>query len=575
MSLPIPNLDDRNFEDLMKEALALIPIYDKNWTNYNPSDPGITLLELFSWLSEMTIYRINRIPEENYRKFLGLLGVKCLFQWNEIPKNNTGLVEYLVEKFNVDWVRIAKIEKIDADRSINICFENHSILIKLNGEENKVTVTLENGEIHFLNVENDLKIYEKPVSNTSDGWLFRWNKVPGTDKDRLINSLIQKNSKYTWLKNASLEKTDKGKNLHFFYEGSCLNILLDEDENEVTLSEGLSPATTEENYKFVVVKDLKIYESIEYDIQRSLQSISKRYRAITSDDFEFLANECIESLQEGLAGRAICVNNRDLEYGKTPSSSSQPGHVSVIIIPGAEKPEFSWENIPGEDNIRLLGFLQDIYGADWIKSAKIEKSENSNTVTIFEVPEDGTTLDNLKTISLEKNQTKLTLESRFYTSYELISKDEQGKIYCYTIDGRPSELLKDHVRKYLEKRKLVTTRLHVVEPDYRKVTLTAFVSLKENALKDNVFKNVKSSISKYFSPLEGGKDGRGWPAGRNLYKSEIYQLLEGVPGVDHVVDIKIYPSDSESSEFKEYRLIELKEYQLIDLTINNIEVCDE
>jgi hypothetical protein len=109
MSLPIPNLDDRNFEDLMTEALALIPVYDKSWTNYNPSDPGITLLELFSWLSEITIYRINRVPEENYRRFLELLGVKCLFLWNEIPKNNTGLLEYLVEKFKVDWVKIAQI----------------------------------------------------------------------------------------------------------------------------------------------------------------------------------------------------------------------------------------------------------------------------------------------------------------------------------------------------------------------------------------------------------------------------------------------------------------------------------
>jgi hypothetical protein len=140
-------------------------------------------------------------------------------------------------------------------------------------------------------------------------------------------------------------------------------------------------------------------------------------------------------------------------------------------------------------------------------------------------------------------------------------------VYCFTVDGKPSDLLKDQVRKYLEKRKLVTTRLHVVEPDYRKVTLSASISLKENTLKAIVIENVKNLIIKYFSSLEGGKDNKGWPAGRNLYKSEIYQLLERIPGVDHVVEIKIDGSDFES--------IELKEHQLIELTVDKIEVCDE
>lgn len=63
MALPIPNLDDRSFADLINEAKSLIPIYNKEWTNHNPSDPGITLLELFAWLCEMVIYRINQIPD--------------------------------------------------------------------------------------------------------------------------------------------------------------------------------------------------------------------------------------------------------------------------------------------------------------------------------------------------------------------------------------------------------------------------------------------------------------------------------------------------------------------------------
>jgi hypothetical protein len=75
MSLPLPNLDDRSFPDLVAEACALIPRHAPEWTNFNPADPGITLLELFAWLTEITLYRLNQIPERNFRAFLELIGV--------------------------------------------------------------------------------------------------------------------------------------------------------------------------------------------------------------------------------------------------------------------------------------------------------------------------------------------------------------------------------------------------------------------------------------------------------------------------------------------------------------------
>lgn len=73
VSLELPNLDDRTYEDLVAEALRLIPNYAPEWTNYNPSDPGITLIEMFAYLTEMLLYRQNRITDDNLRTFLRLL----------------------------------------------------------------------------------------------------------------------------------------------------------------------------------------------------------------------------------------------------------------------------------------------------------------------------------------------------------------------------------------------------------------------------------------------------------------------------------------------------------------------
>lgn len=74
--IPTPNLDDRKFEDIVEEAVRLIPQYCPDWTNFNKSDPGITLLELFAWMTEMVIYRLNRVPDNNYLAFLNMMGIR-------------------------------------------------------------------------------------------------------------------------------------------------------------------------------------------------------------------------------------------------------------------------------------------------------------------------------------------------------------------------------------------------------------------------------------------------------------------------------------------------------------------
>ena len=77
-NLPKSNLDDRAFEDLVQECILRIPRYCPEWTNHNPGDPGITLIELFSWLVKQMLFRFNQVPRRNYVAFLELLGIRLL-----------------------------------------------------------------------------------------------------------------------------------------------------------------------------------------------------------------------------------------------------------------------------------------------------------------------------------------------------------------------------------------------------------------------------------------------------------------------------------------------------------------
>ncbi|HEU5090512.1 MAG TPA: putative baseplate assembly protein, partial [Roseiflexaceae bacterium] len=76
MPLPTANLDDRSFQDIVDQAKRMIPQYCPEWTDHNVSDPGVTLIELFAWMTESLQYRINQVPEKMYLTFLNMLGIQ-------------------------------------------------------------------------------------------------------------------------------------------------------------------------------------------------------------------------------------------------------------------------------------------------------------------------------------------------------------------------------------------------------------------------------------------------------------------------------------------------------------------
>lgn len=98
MSLETPRLDDRTFTDLVDEARRRIPLYTPEWTDFNLSDPGITLLELFAWMTDIVLYRLNRVPDKHYIKMMEMIGIRL----KEVEAARTAITFWLSAPQPVD-----------------------------------------------------------------------------------------------------------------------------------------------------------------------------------------------------------------------------------------------------------------------------------------------------------------------------------------------------------------------------------------------------------------------------------------------------------------------------------------
>ena len=73
--IPVPNLDDRDWQAIRDAMVARIPELCPEWTDHNPSDPGIALVEVFAVALEELLFRLNRVLPKHMREYLNMIGV--------------------------------------------------------------------------------------------------------------------------------------------------------------------------------------------------------------------------------------------------------------------------------------------------------------------------------------------------------------------------------------------------------------------------------------------------------------------------------------------------------------------
>ena len=107
----------------------------------------------------------------------------------------------------------------------------------------------------------------------------------------------------------------------------------------------------------------------------------------------------------------------------------------------------------------------------------------------------------------------------------------------------PSDSLLAAVRAHLEPRRIVGTRLVVAGPTYVDVIVRARLALVSGAAAADAIDAARAALDAYLHPLTGGRDGRGWPFGRDVYRADILAVLDGAKGVASVISLDLAGTD--------------------------------
>jgi predicted phage baseplate assembly protein len=103
----------------------------------------------------------------------------------------------------------------------------------------------------------------------------------------------------------------------------------------------------------------------------------------------------------------------------------------------------------------------------------------------------------------------------------------------------PSPGLLRAVASCLGRRRVIGTRIEVFGPSYLEIAVRARVRAFPGVPGPELAARVVTALGRFFDPLEGGPDGGGWPFGRDVYRSEVLQVIDETPGVDCVLALEL------------------------------------
>jgi predicted phage baseplate assembly protein len=633
MALIAPVLDDRHFQDIVDEARKRIPHYCKEWTDHNVSDPGITLIELFAWMTEMLIYRLNQVPDLHYIKLLQMLGVTLhgpqpakvpVTFWLSAPQiipvlipvdteiastqteTEAPIIFSTISDLRINPPQLTMIlSRISSGKEDKKSFVEHNLKRLQMGFEgiDVFTPIPRLDDALYFGFDNDLSLHIL-------GFDLNFDQAGGTGIDPTMPPYIWEASTgkedQHWQPCEVESDTTKGMN-----SIGHINIYLPKmgkysvhNKELFWVRVRIKPISTEEQRQ-----GMKPYDKSPRLRQMAVASWGGTVDAIHSQQIsrEFLG------YSDGSPGQRFNLQ-------RTPILARQTGENLLVTI-GNEPPQ-SWTEVTdfADSEVNSQHFTLDSITGEIRFGPAVRQPDG--TIKLFgAVPPRGASLiftryrcgggneGNVEVGVLNTLKTAIPFISRVInrqaamygldaesvesamvrapallrsrdravseSDYEFLASQalpaSLGRVKCLqpqpdeagrVIPGQvfllviprvlhpegflTTEQLKLNeddlatLTQYMEERRLLTTRLDIRQPAFHWVSVKVKLRKAPDVDQKIIEKEVNDRLYKFLNPITGGNDGKGWPFGRDLYASDVYQCLQGISNIQFLRGIELF-----------------------------------
>ena len=635
MTLPAPILDDRHFQDIVDEAKKRIPHYCKEWTDHNVSDPGVTLIELFAWMTDMILYRLNRVPDRHYIKFMEMLGIRLqeaqpaktpLTFWLSAPQPQAVLIPAGTE-----------VASAAADETLPVVFttdenfrvvppEMEAVITRIaarDGSKQYREHNLRRLESGFEGIEIFSRVpqvddaiyfgFKNDISNHILGLRFDFDAAGGAGIDPSFPPYLWEASSHDrnlrWEPCEMADDTTQGMNgagrMRVFlpkmgrYKVNDQNLywvrIRVKDITAREEQEGMLPYQVSPKLKEVhaatwggTVPATHSQQIVEEIVGRSDGSANQRY---ILQRIPILAREPEEQIivqvegaspqrwtevedfsASGALERHYTLDSASGELRFGPAVRQQDGTIKLYgaVPPRGANILFSRYRVGGgqEGNVQA-GILNTLMSSiPFVATATNRESAWGGL--------DAESLESamMRAPALLRSRSRAVTETDFeFLAMQALpaaigrvkclqprpsdqGRVTPGQIYVLVIPRviRPTdylsptelELRDDDVAaltRYLDERRLLTTRLSVRAPAYSWVSVKVQLRPNPGANRERVESEVLQRLYRYLNPLTGGPEGNGWHFGEDLFVSSVYQALQGLPDIQFVRGVEMFTAE--------------------------------
>jgi hypothetical protein len=129
-----------------------------------------------------------------------------------------------------------------------------------------------------------------------------------------------------------------------------------------------------------------------------------------------------------------------------------------------------------------------------------------------------------------------------------LDKDRENTVHVVVVpesnskNPAPGRGFLDSVCEHLDRHRILTTRLEVTGPDYIGISIDATVTIQPRGDPVLTRQRIIDALDTFLAPIARKRDQKAWEFGRSVFKSEVYEVIEGVDGVDCVIDLSLSAS---------------------------------